>query len=426
MKSWRYLLALALLQTSLAFAGPAEDTFGASSRIKAMGGAGVGLAQDFSATFYNPANLSLCPRSSVSVGYDFAHTNFQSRVANSTTNANQPDRHAGAVGACLRPLDGLGIGIYASLSLQKLVDVRLTTLSSQPNFMMYGHSLNSPMVAFGASYAILKSLSLGVSATMSAKVHIKQDARIPILATEELRADITAQIEPKLGLIAGVTYEPLSNLRAAFVYRTASNSSLSVDANTNAPTGLVELPIDFEMSGTLDFSPQQFALGVAYSPLSGLTLGTDLTYALWSSYQGAFLRARAAIGPVTLANNLLLAPEEDLRFQNVFVPRVGAEYALNPNTFIRAGYGFRMSPAPNAIGRASLLDSHTHHITFGGGYRFVLASGVAVSADAFLALDIMQNRTVSQTFEISTKTTTQNLSFGGSALNSGLQITAEF
>ena len=37
--------------------------------MKAMGGIGIAQADDFSATYYNPANLAFCKKSVIAVGY---------------------------------------------------------------------------------------------------------------------------------------------------------------------------------------------------------------------------------------------------------------------------------------------------------------------------------------------------------------------
>ena len=49
-----------------------EDVQGVGARINGMGGAGTAAAVDFSATYYNPANLSRCSNSQV--GVDIRHT----------------------------------------------------------------------------------------------------------------------------------------------------------------------------------------------------------------------------------------------------------------------------------------------------------------------------------------------------------------
>jgi long-chain fatty acid transport protein len=424
MKSKNLLIPYVLLTCTLAHAGPAEDTFGASSRIKAMGGAGVALAQDYAATFYNPANLSRCGKNKATIAYDYARSDLAVRNLDGATlpSAQIGNRNSANLGACFSPLEGLGIGIYASVTAPKPMNIRLETLNGEPNFTRYGRGVNAPSIAAGVSYAFLKQVSVGIAGTFATGMYIRQDAVFPPLGTPPLKIGIEADVQPLFGMIAGITYEPFANLRGAFVYRTATFSRLELDANTVASAG-VEVPLDLIMKGALDFSPQQFALGASYSPIANLTLGADLTYYLWSAYQGPFFQTQAAEGAAA-AKNMTFEPYEDPGFSNVFVPRVGAEYALNPNMLLRAGYAYHMTPAPATIGRGSLLDADVHRVTLGAGYRLASISDMVVAIDAFLALDVMTQRTIMRNTVVAKEP--KGYTFGGTALNSGLALTAEF
>ena len=68
------------LSASQANANAAEDVFGVGGRSMAMAGTGTATARDFSATYNNPANLTLCERHQFSVGVDQSFYNIGTDV----------------------------------------------------------------------------------------------------------------------------------------------------------------------------------------------------------------------------------------------------------------------------------------------------------------------------------------------------------
>ena len=104
---------LLILGSLTSIAGPMEDNFGVSARNRALGGAGISIAEDYSATFYNPSLLAKCRGSRLSLEYDYIHTGLQySEPVTQLENYNGMN-----LGFCLKPLNQVGIGMYSNFSM---------------------------------------------------------------------------------------------------------------------------------------------------------------------------------------------------------------------------------------------------------------------------------------------------------------------
>ena len=426
-----YLLSslISIIQVTSLHAGPSEDSFGAGSRVQAMGGAGVALSQDASSTFYNPALLTKCPKQTFSLGYQLMRTNLKVQDSKKATLQNKQLDFLQTVnlGACLSPFTNFSFGLYASFPAQLPLQLpSIESLNGTLQFLMYGDNAAFPSVVAGLAYAPIRQLSFGLAAAMSAGVAIRQSMNIPVFA-----ATVSPQLFPIIQLIAGVAGEPAEKLRLSFVYRQAGFGRFDVDVDTNAffripglgNVGDASLP--FLLGSVLSYSPAQIAFGLSYQPTPFLLIGVDVTHYQWSDYAGPFMSARAkkdtwGAYPITFPK------EEDFNFQDTFLPRAGFEYALNEKTKIRAGYAFHMSPAPVPSKISNLLDGNVHRVTLGSGYRLGSLSDVTITLDAFVAVDVMLQRSVKKVVNKLTPNQPTDYNFGGTAMSGGVTLKAEY
>ena len=418
---FRYVLIILIGVTfvTVLHAGPSEDIFGASSRVQAMGGAGTAFSQDASATFYNPALLTKCPKQTLSLGYQLANTDL---IVKDNKNKDLPNKQLGFsqatnIGACLSPFENLGAGFYASFPLQmplKIPDIE--TINSTPRFLMYGANATFPTAVVGLAYAPLKQLSLGLSVALSAGVGIHQTMNMPVFAST-----VSPHIYPLLRVIAGVTGNPLEALTLSLVYRQASYGQFSVDVETTTTpiSWMASAGLALQLGSVLGYSPEQIAFGLSYQFGSSWLLGADLTYYLWASAPSIFMSAKAK-RHTFISNKMTFPAEENMALRNSFVPRLGLEYSLNEKVKIRLGYAFHMSAAPIPSKISNILDGNIHRATFGSGYRFLSFSKISLTADAFVAVDVMLQKSVAKSNE------PRNYNFGGSAMSAGLTLKAEY
>lgn len=381
-----------------ALAGPMEDTFGAAARNKALGGAGVSIAEDYSATFYNPSLLALCRGSRLSVGYDFVHTDL---------NANPAALQLGnynsmSMGFCLKPLNQVGLGVYSNFSMGP-IEFTANTLSAEPTFIMYAGDLKAFSMMMGAGYAPFKQLSFGASMSMATSVTLGSDLVILPGQTPWIVAKFPAQISPIVGVILGVTGVPLPDWKLGLVYRSATYGQVNIDVT--AKLSKFSQGADALIKGFLSYSPHQIALGSSYFFSDKWLLNGDLTYYFWSKYPGPFLEI--ATSAESVLPGITVAGVEPPNFSDILVPRVGVEYTVWDKLKLRLGYSFRPTPVPPPIAQAQLLDASTHRVSTGIGYEFQLYQNVFLISDIFASVDILQNAR-------------------GSAINTGLVVGAEY
>ena len=390
-------LLLAALPIS---AGPFEDTFGAGARNKALGGAGLSIAEDYTATFYNPSLLALCRGSRLSMGYDLVHT--------SLNNPNPAAEQLGTyqslnLGFCLKPLNQVGIGIYSNYSLGPM-EFTASTLNTQPKFIMYAGDLKAFSMMMGTGYSPFKQLSFGAAMSLSTSVNLDTDLDINLTRSPPIVAKFPAQITPIVGAIVGVTAVPMRDWKISLVYRSATYGQIDIKAAARLKP-LFTTTAAATIKGLLSYSPHQIALGSSYLLKENWLLTADATYYFWSNYPGPFLEINAPENSVT--GRIKIAGIEAPNFSDVIVPRAGLEYAVWEKLKLRAGYSFRTTPAPFPAQKAQLLDANTHRISLGAGYEFQLYQNVFVIADAFLSADILQGGR-------------------GSVINTGLLVGAEY
>lgn len=396
MKLFKSGLLMVLCGTLLA--GPMEDTFGAGARNKALAGAGLNIAEDYTATFYNPSLLALCRGSRLSLGYDYIHTDLQSNPA-----AEQlGDYNAMNMGFCLKPLNQLGIGLYSNFSMGP-IEFNASTLTTTPSYIMYAGDLKAFTMMMGAGYSIIKQLSVGAAMSLSTSVNLGANIDTSIGTNTPVSAQFPAQISPIVGAIVGVTGIPLPELRVSLVYRSVVYGAIDITTNMSL---YQQGAISIDTKGFISYSPHQISFGSSYLLDSKWLFSADATYYFWSQYPGPFLQIVTSKDSVVWPNKTV-SDTESPNFSDVIVPRLGVEYTVWDKLKLRAGYSLRPTPAPVPAQKAQLLDATAHRVSFGTGYEFQLYQNIFLIADAFFAADILQNGR-------------------GSVINTGLLIGAEY
>lgn len=405
-----------------AHATPREDYLSLGARALAMGKTGVAASLDFSSLYLNPANLSLCKSHEVAAGLRFVSTGL---TATSAQNGNLHAEQLGLyqnfeVGSCLVPFEGMGVGLYATGNLVDPITMRLTTYDTVPRFDLFDNSNKIPVLMAGLGYAFLKELSVGVALAFSINTEIFQDVFVPLTddLTSTFSTKITANIRPTASVIAGVNVRPFDFVQAGFSFRSASYGEFRVRAQTDTKLVVNNPPLIFDLEGQLDFSPSQYAFGIALKPIKGLTITSDVVYATWSAYKGPFLDVTPGEGSA-ISSVVRLPEQDDWVFSNIWMVHSGAEMWINDLIAVRLGYAYRQSPHPKPTGAGNLLDGPVHTVSLGSAVSFDVGPTTPICA-FFVAADIMPN--------ISTTKSSNSdvLTYGGSNIIGGLSTQVLF
>ncbi|MBH1988604.1 MAG: outer membrane protein transport protein [Myxococcaceae bacterium] len=379
-----------------ALAGPIEDVFGAGARNKALGGAGVAIAEDYTATFYNPSLLSFCRGSRLSLGYDYVHTGLHA-----TPPAEQLNHYQSMnLGLCLKPLSTVGIGIYTNLSLGP-IEFNPKTEDTTPTFVLYGPDLKAFSMIMAVGYAPFPWLTIGAGASLSTSVKLGANLNTSIGAQTPVSAEFPTQISPILGALVGITGVPIPELKLSLVYRSTSYGAIDIVQKTD----LYNQPlITINTQGYLAYSPHQLAFGSSYVFDHRLMVSADATLYFWSAYPGRYLEIVTSQAS-TFAPGKTISQGGNPGFSNILVPRFGLEYEVWDKLKLRAGYSYRSSPV--ADNSSLLLDAAANRFSLGAGYEFQLYQNIFLITDVFFSADVLRNNR-------------------GSVLNMGILIGAEY
>jgi long-chain fatty acid transport protein len=118
-----------------------------------------------------------------------------------------------------------------------------------------------------------------------------------------------------------------------------------------------------DASTSIDF-PEVLSAGIAYSPIETLTIGLDIEWTFWSSYDTLVIDLEDEIPPAGFVD-----VTEPKNWKDVEAIKVGVEYLATERFSVRAGYVYDNSPAPDDTLHPRLPDSDQQNISLGLGFR---------------------------------------------------------
>ena len=374
----------ALLVTLCSASAPASmlELYGFQPRASAMAGAQTSVADDFTATFYNPAGLALNHRVVTGAGYVVAVPSLGVELSRPAvglaTPAEPPGMHGLTVGA-LFPLGAalddrvaIGLGVYLPsgyLARGEMLDPRT------PQFYRYQNLPQKIVVLAGAALEITPWLHAGIGLQTLSDISGKIDLSLDLPNAQVRPGIIQVNVPAKVSPTAGVLLTPFPGLRFGASYRQAIQLDFRLPSRMTV-NDLFEL--EFDARGTVLYSPTSFNFGVAYEWAALATLLTvDVGYALWSRAPDPSLRIDVdfkgeLVESLGLEERLDVAStgRVDLGFRDTTRVCFGLEHEATHNLTIRAGYGWRPSPAPVPTETYNYIDNDAHVIAGGADWTF--------------------------------------------------------
>lgn len=382
----RFVLALCLPPLCLLGAprpyakASVADSLGLGSRAVSMGGALTALADDFSATFYNPGGLAAADRSNVTVGGVWAKPWLYWREKGG------PKQHPDllATGAAylgltsnlghltgFRQLEPWTLGFCIYLPFERVLFTDIPPESSESRFVFYLDDTQVLAVLAGLSWKITPWLSVGLSGNFLADLRAPNEAVaeidlrtvFPYLAglgdlQKRVRPRIMRDAELKAAPIVGLRVQPAEWLLLGLTYRgklygeTVGTQDIKLRfTDFSNPSFSLETSILADIHYVHYWNPNRVSLGAALLRRR-LSLSVDLTWADWSDY----------------LDPMWYRPSPS--FRDTWTPRVGLEYRVDKGLVVRAGYAFQKSPVPEQRGSSNYMDCDRHVVSCGAGYTF--------------------------------------------------------
>jgi long-chain fatty acid transport protein len=174
----------------------------------------------------------------------------------------------------------------------------------------------------------------------------------------------------------GMLYCPLTNLQFGLTYQNKYKVVTTGDATGDpyAQFHTTEGPLAFHYNAEVDNTfPDQFALGGSWKFLPNWRLAAEVD---WIDWANAFntLPVKLSNGTGVPAGSGLLGPSfQDyipLSWKSEFVYRIGLEWGVTDNLFLRAGYCYGGSPVPDSTLNPMTASIMENTITAGIGYRW--------------------------------------------------------
>ncbi|MBE3124167.1 MAG: outer membrane protein transport protein [Acidobacteria bacterium] len=369
--SKKFLLAVLAVVIVLPALAPANglNLNGLGSRAQAMGGAFVGISNDFSAVFWNPAGAAgfrkemfgfyaadLIPTAT----YRLASLIPEVPYVDAKTKTSH---YLGGLAAYYNPISAkvvVGLGVGTPSGLGAMWDG--ADFTGLTNGTAYDWSSKVGVFAISPLVAVKLSEAISVGATVNLNYgmfSLKMPAGSAVLADPPGTAVDLGQYEETMngwgiGATFGVLVTPSKKLGFGLTVRTPSTVSFKGTADMS------RLPV-YGLPGSSDLKrkitwPLWIAGGVSFRPVPRLLLSADVHWTQWSKLDRIttdYLDTVWAALMETGGKNVRV-----LNWKDAVQLRFGAEYTLNSSTVLRAGYYNDPAPAPDTTLNV-LLPSHT-------------------------------------------------------------------
>ena len=375
----RWLLAVTLLAACLATASSSASTmelYGFGARSIGLAGTSEAVAEDYFATYSNPANLALARRVHFGLGGHLVANSFAvDRVGGQERYPTElpADLVTGHLGVSA-PLGGwlanrLAIGIAMHIPIGSPTQITSRDYRT-PQVVLYDSIGDRLVVAFGVGARLLDWLSIGVSAQLLASLEGSAELHLSALeqrfTSKELDIDLLSRLYP----IVGMTLHPGDNFRFALVWRAAAQ----VDYRLPLEVFVEELgALQFTIAGVGLYSPDSFVAASSWRFGDRALLTAAATWARWSRMPPlapdlAVDMGGEQLGPGGEQLRLLHVRSTQIAMaaKDIVVPRVGFELRQSPWWRWRAGLRYRPTPFPKADGSANYLDAAATTVAFGG------------------------------------------------------------
>ncbi len=278
------------------FAHTDLSSLGVGSRARALGGAFIGISDDPSASFWNPAGLISIKQLSVCLVIGYSSSFYKINEEN-IPDLNQSYGHLNYF-SIIVPINILKNNLVTSISVQRVVDL----YQSNENIVTY--SENWFEKSTGEIYTLTSALAFFLNSKLS--------------------------IGTSFNLWTGKEYENRYDY-------SGFNVSIGLMSHFNQLKfgSIIRLPFDLTFSGISKFSmPLMIGIGASFNPLNNLTFSFDYELNKFSNSKIKSSSYRYIINPI--------------KYEDVNQIRSGIEYQyyINKTSSISLRVGFRVFPKP--------------------------------------------------------------------------------
>jgi long-chain fatty acid transport protein len=328
-----------------------------------MGGAFVGLADDFTAVFWNPAGLTqlsgktfgatgdlIVPNGTYTLEYGTLGFPLPGNAVDATTVSKA---YPSGLGGYFHPVTDkmvLGLGIYTPAGLGAKWEgkdfVALTGGKSYEWLSFIGVITIAPTVAYQVNDMVSVGASLNINyGFFSISRHAGFATPAPGVQIDlgQYEEDSTGM---GFGATLGVLVKPSEQFSLGVTFRTPSKVSMSGDTSISGVGALgFATESDFDRDVT---QPMWLAGGVAFKPIENLTLTADLQYTNWDALgnEAGELETEYDDPAWQVFMGSTGGDKIPLDWSDKIQLRFGLEYVFDKFA-VRGGYYYDPAPAPD-------------------------------------------------------------------------------
>ena len=324
-----------------------------------------------SATYYNPAYLAKDDRGELTTGILHAEPELRASSANRNGDilSNQPSQHV-LIGmktdlSSLTRFDHpFYLGFMAGVEKygKEMLAFESET-STEGQFLEYGRQ---PLfLNLGGATTIWRGIDFG----LSFRITLQSEAALTTttdLAGNTQYETLTVNAEPSLRSILstsidmGETFCPdsscwLDGFETAFAYRSSSNTSTQVDANTVIP-GLIPSsnPLVFSVLTYDSYQPSIYSLAMQYAT-DDWRVAVTLEQQNWSELEDQFEKDT-------------IKDQGNAQFDDIVIPRIGAEYRFAEHFGVTMGFAYQES---------ALKSDSTQDVNYFDNDKYIIGLGLS-------------------------------------------------
>lgn len=341
------------------------------TRALGMGGAMVGLADDATAIYWNPAGISNVEGGFVglyltgispSASYSWQYPTFGIDVSAESKSATHLAPNLFATYQAGDWTFGLGVFVPAGLGVEWNGD-DLVQLSGGTS-LEWMSQISAIDIAPSVAYKISDQFSLGLAVNIYyAMFDLKRPAEVAPNTFAQYSEESTGT---GVGVTVGAQYKINEMWTLGATFRSKATVNMSGTAENPAFAAML-VPTESEFDREVAW-PMWIAGGVAVRPSDCLILSFDVQYSQWSETEDVLVTEYKdpnwkAIMEADDNNKFVLKWEDATQI------RFGAEYLASDNLALRLGYYYDPAPAPDETLNILFPSSTNHVITGGLGYK---------------------------------------------------------
>jgi len=316
-----------------------------------MGGAFVGLADDYTAIYWNPAGLTQMQKNFIGVfGTDvipMATYKFSVLHIDTKTKVNHYISPNLMGYFHIDPVENLtlGLGVYVPAGIGAEWD------GNDLKMLSGGTALNwkSKVAVINISPAVAYKFTDQFSAGVAMNIYYGMfDMDAP--------GSFGQYSESSNGFGYGVTVGLLAKPHEMFSIGATFRTKTNVAMSGTAKNGNLESDFDRDVAW-----PMWIAGGIAFKPIDHLVITADVQYSQWSKSEDKFITEFKATG---WGKDTM-----ELEWKDATQIRLGVNYDVDENISVRAGYYFDPAPAPDKTYNIVFPSIDYNAVTIGGGYK---------------------------------------------------------